>query len=248
VATIVTPDTILRWHRQLIARKWAYAHRRPGRRGVIEEIRRLVVRMAEENPTWGYTRIGGALKNVGHRVARSTIARILKEQGIPLVPERPTSWDTFLAAHRGAIGWRGFLQDRGVDVARVGDVLHALRDRPRDTPRACAPLILPACGAEAHSTSGLGRKSAPGSQVAVIVRPTCRAGIAVQCLERVCPRGSRNPRSIPNSPETAETVNPDSVYVVNADEVSRSPKAMVVAVAGATLARSAMASVMNGRM
>jgi hypothetical protein len=75
-----------------------------------------------------------------------------------------------------------------------------------------------------------------------------RAGIAVQCLERVCPRGSRNPRSIPNSPETAETVNPDSVYVVNADEVSRSPKAMVVAVAGATLARSAMASVMNGRM
>jgi hypothetical protein len=70
----------------------------------------LVVRMAEENPTWGYTRIGGALKNVRHRVARSTIARILKEQGIPLVPERPTSWDTFLAAHRGAIAGADFFR------------------------------------------------------------------------------------------------------------------------------------------
>ena len=99
VATIVTPDTILRWHRQLIARKWTYAKRRGGRPGVLAEIRRLVVRMAEENPTWGYTRIVGALKNVGHRVSRSTIARILKAHGIPPVPERPTSWQTFLRAH-----------------------------------------------------------------------------------------------------------------------------------------------------
>ena len=56
VATIVTPDTILRWHRQLIARKWTYSRGRCGRPGVLVEIRRLVVRMAEENPTWGYTR------------------------------------------------------------------------------------------------------------------------------------------------------------------------------------------------
>lgn len=59
--------------------------------------------MAEENPTWGYTRMRGALKNVGHRVGRSTIARILKAHGIPPVPERPTSWHTFLRAHWGAI-------------------------------------------------------------------------------------------------------------------------------------------------
>jgi hypothetical protein len=85
VATIVTPDTILRWHRQLIARKWTYAKKRGGRPGVLAEIRRLVVQMAEENPTWGYTRIVGALKNVGHRVSRSTIARILKAHGIPPV-------------------------------------------------------------------------------------------------------------------------------------------------------------------
>src|SRR5437867_1195510 len=56
VATIVTPDTILRWHRQLIARKWTYVSR-PGRRGVLKKIQHLVVRMAKENPTWGSTRI-----------------------------------------------------------------------------------------------------------------------------------------------------------------------------------------------
>jgi putative transposase len=107
IATIATPDTLLRWHRQLIARKWTYASQ-PGRRGIMLEIRRLVVRMAEENPTWGYTRIQGALKNVGHRVGRSTIARILKAAGVPPVPDRPTSWQTFLRAHWGAIAGADF--------------------------------------------------------------------------------------------------------------------------------------------
>ena len=107
IATIATPDTLLRWHRQLVARKWTYA-RKSHQRGVLAEIRRLVVRMAEDNPTWGYTRIQGALKNVGHRVGRSTIARILRAQGIPPVPERPTSWRTFLRAHWGAIAGADF--------------------------------------------------------------------------------------------------------------------------------------------
>lgn len=65
---------------------------------MLAEIRRLVVRMAEENPAWGYTRIRGAMKNLGHRVGRSTIARILKAQGIAPVPERSSSWQTFLRA------------------------------------------------------------------------------------------------------------------------------------------------------
>ena len=108
IATIVTPDTILRWHRQLIVRKWTYPNKRSGRHGVLAEIRRLVVRMAEENPTWGYTRIQGALKNVGHRVGRSTIARILKTHGLSPVPARPTSWQTFLRAHWGAIAGADF--------------------------------------------------------------------------------------------------------------------------------------------
>src|SRR5262245_27462155 len=103
----ITPDTLLRWHRQLIARKWTYPAR-ANRRGVLMEIRRLVVRMATENSSWGYTRIQGALKNVGHRVGRSTIARILTAAGIPPVPERPTSWQTFLRAHWGAIAGADF--------------------------------------------------------------------------------------------------------------------------------------------
>src|SRR6202521_381601 len=107
IATIATPDTLLRWHRHLIARKWTYA-RPPSRRNVLLEIRRLVVRMAEENPTWGYTRIQGALKNVGHCVGRSTIRRILKAAGLPPVPQRPTSWQTFLNAHWGAIAGADF--------------------------------------------------------------------------------------------------------------------------------------------
>ena len=90
IATIATPDTLLRWHRQLIVGKWTYA-RRSRQQGVLLEIRQLVVRMATENPTWGYTRIKGALTNVGHHVGRSTIRRILKAAGLPPVPERPTS-------------------------------------------------------------------------------------------------------------------------------------------------------------
>ncbi len=107
IATVATPDTLLRWHRQLIARKWTHA-RRSGRRGVLAEIRQLVMRMAAENPTWGYTRIQGALTNVGHRVGRSTIRRIVKAAGLPPVPQRPTSWQTFLRAHWGAIAGADF--------------------------------------------------------------------------------------------------------------------------------------------
>jgi transposase InsO family protein len=108
VATIVTPDTLLRWHRQLIARKWTYAKHGPTRRRVATEIRELIRRMAGENPGWGYTRIQGALKNLGHRVGRSTIARILRAHGIPPVPERPTPWQTFLRAHWGEIAAADF--------------------------------------------------------------------------------------------------------------------------------------------
>jgi hypothetical protein len=91
VATIVTPDTILRWHRQLIARKWTFEPTTPGRPGIMEDLSALIVRMATENPGWGYTRIQGALKNLGHGVARSTVAKVLKTNGIPPAPDRPTS-------------------------------------------------------------------------------------------------------------------------------------------------------------
>src|SRR5262249_32230883 len=108
VATIVTPATILRWHRQLIARKWTFTPTRPGRPGVMKEISTLIVRMATENPAWGYARIQGALKNLGHSVARSTVANVLKDQGIPPAPDRPSSWRTFLRAHWGEIAGADF--------------------------------------------------------------------------------------------------------------------------------------------
>ena len=74
----------------------------------MRDIRELTVRMARENPTWGYRRIQGALNNLEHRVARSTIAAILQAHGVSPVPERPMSWRTFLAAHWGAIAAADF--------------------------------------------------------------------------------------------------------------------------------------------
>jgi putative transposase len=104
LATIVTPDTLLRWHRQLVAAKWTRSRAgRVGRPPVMATIRDLTLRMARENSGWGYTRIVGALANVGHEVARTTVAKILKAAGIAPAPERPTSWGTFLRAHAGGI-------------------------------------------------------------------------------------------------------------------------------------------------
>jgi putative transposase len=108
IATIVTPDTILRWHRRLIAYRWTYPRARVGRPGVMGEIRRLTVEIARDNPSWGYRRIQGALDNLDHRVARSTIAKILKEHGISPVPGRPLAWRTFLAAHWGKVAAADF--------------------------------------------------------------------------------------------------------------------------------------------
>ena len=110
IATIVTPDTILRWHRQLIASKFTHAAKRKriGRPGLIKAIRDHIVRMAKDNARWGYVRIQGELKKLGHEVAASTIADTLKRAGIPPSPQRPTSWRTFLRAHAGAIAGMDF--------------------------------------------------------------------------------------------------------------------------------------------
>jgi transposase InsO family protein len=108
MATIVTPDTILAWHRKLIAAKWTYPRKGVGRPGVMKEIRELMVRMAEENPSWGYARIQGALKHLDHRVARSTIAKVLKEHGIKPAPDRPMSWRTFVRSHASVIAAADF--------------------------------------------------------------------------------------------------------------------------------------------
>jgi len=102
VATIVTPETLLAWHRKLIANKYdGSAYRTPGRPRTAKEIAALVLRMAKENRGWGYRRIQGAFANVGHILARNTVANILKRHGIEPAPERNrrTTWKEFLRRH-----------------------------------------------------------------------------------------------------------------------------------------------------
>ena len=111
VATLATPDTILRWYRELVAKKYdGSARRGPGRPRKAAEIVRLLVEMATRNTDWGYTRLRGALKNVGYAVGRNTIKRILKEQGIEPAPgrRRQYSWATFIRAHLSAISAADF--------------------------------------------------------------------------------------------------------------------------------------------
>lgn len=104
-ASIVTPETILRWHRRLIARKWTFPCRRRSRRAVMREIAALTVRLARENPTWGHDRIVGALAHLGHHVAPNTVKKILQANGIDPAPERRlrTSWRRILRTQFASI-------------------------------------------------------------------------------------------------------------------------------------------------
>ena len=102
----VTPATLLAWHRRLIARKWDYtSRRRPGRPSTTAAIRKFVIRLATENPTWGHRRVQGNLVKLGHPIAASTVWQILHDAGIDPAPRRtgPT-WKQFLTAQaRGII-------------------------------------------------------------------------------------------------------------------------------------------------
>jgi len=101
---IVTPSTILRWHRQLLSRRWTAPPVRPGRPAIPAGVRALVLRLATENPTWGYRRVHGELAGLGYRVGASTVWTILHTAGIDPAPRRtgPT-WAQFLRAQAQAI-------------------------------------------------------------------------------------------------------------------------------------------------
>jgi putative transposase len=103
VASIVTPDTILAWHRKLIAQKFdgSQQRRTPGRPPIDAELEALVVRLARENRSWGYDRIVGALQHLGYTISDQTVGNILKRHGIPPAPERKktTTWNEFIRTH-----------------------------------------------------------------------------------------------------------------------------------------------------
>jgi putative transposase len=103
VAKIVTPDTILGWHRRLVAQKFDGSPQRkvPGRPPIDQELEALVVRMARENRSWGYDRIVGALANLGYTISDQTVGNILKRHGLPPAPERKTTttWKAFIRTH-----------------------------------------------------------------------------------------------------------------------------------------------------
>jgi putative transposase len=121
ISTLVTPDTLLRWFRKLIAKKYdGSKNRSAGRPKTAAEIEALIVRMARQNRAWGYTRIRGALYNLGHDIGRNTIKRILHRNGLDpaSLPGTVMSWETFLKAHWGAIAATDFFS---VEVlTRVG--------------------------------------------------------------------------------------------------------------------------------
>ncbi len=103
VATIVKPDTILAWHRRLVAQKFDGSPQRkaPGRPTIDPELEALIVRMAQENRSWGYDRIVGALANLGLTVSDQTVGNVLKRHGIAPAPERKTTttWKEFIRTH-----------------------------------------------------------------------------------------------------------------------------------------------------
>lgn len=112
VANIVRPETILAWHRRLIARKFDSSKKRtaPGRPGTEAELEALIVRLAKENRSWGYDRIVGALANLGYTVCDQTVGNILKRHGLAPAPERKktTTWKEFIRTHRDLLAATDF--------------------------------------------------------------------------------------------------------------------------------------------
>jgi putative transposase len=102
-AFLVRPETLLRWHRSLVARKWTWAHRPPGRPAIDPEVRKLILQMASENPRWGYLRIKGELAKLGLRVSATSIATLLRRARIGPAPRRGPTWRQFLKAQASGI-------------------------------------------------------------------------------------------------------------------------------------------------
>jgi putative transposase len=116
----VKPDTLLRWHRQLVARRWTYTHRKAGRPPLERSVRELIVRLASENPHWGYKRIVGELKGLGVRVSATSVRKVLLGSGLQPAPEREhLAWRAFLRQQAASMLACDFLTVQTVFLRRI---------------------------------------------------------------------------------------------------------------------------------
>ncbi len=126
VATVLKPDTILAWHPQLVAKKFDGSQKRrsPGRPTINAQLEALVVRLAQENRSWGYDRIVGALAHLGYTVSDQTVGNILKRHGIPPIPERKktTTWKEFIGMHMDVVVATDFFTTEVWTWCGAGDV------------------------------------------------------------------------------------------------------------------------------
>src|SRR5882672_7688680 len=131
VAATALPDTILAWYRRLIARKFdgSQARRAPGRPRIDGEVEQLIVRMADENRSWGYDRIVGALANLGHEISDQTVGNVLRRHGLPSAPARKhmTTWAAFIRVHLAVLAGTDFFTMEGCGTLR--DFRSLLHDR-----------------------------------------------------------------------------------------------------------------------
>jgi hypothetical protein len=117
---LVRPETLLRWHRGLVARRWTYPHRRPGRPPIGREVREVILRLARENPSWGYLRIVGELRKLGIALSATSVRNVLARAGLPPAPQRDRqSWRVFLRAHAGSILACDFFTVETVSLRRL---------------------------------------------------------------------------------------------------------------------------------
>jgi len=136
----VQPETLLRWHRRLVAGRWTYPHRQTGRPPLDQQTQQLIVRLARENPTWGYQRIKGELLRLDVHVSATAVCTTLRRHGLDPVPRRTTTtWRAFLRQQAAGIVACDLLHRRDrVVAAAVGAVLHRTGDPAGPPGRGCS--------------------------------------------------------------------------------------------------------------